>query len=98
MSKVGKRLIAAAKEGRAIVRGEAAKDAYRIYVPAEIDVGKLRRSLGLSQAEFSQRYGFNAASVKDWEQGRAAPTGPVRAYLKVIERDPKAVERALTAA
>lgn len=43
-------------------------------------------------------YGFNASSVKDWEQGRATPTGPVRAYLKVIEKEPEAVKRALAVA
>jgi putative transcriptional regulator len=97
MSKLAKRLIAAAKEGRAIVRGEARKGSYRIHVPSEVDVAKIRRRLGMSQAVFSRRFGFNAASVKDWEQGRAAPTGAVRAYLKVIEKEPQAVERALTA-
>ena len=96
MSKLAKRLIAAAKEGRAIVRGEARKGSYRIHVPSEVDVAKIRRRLGMSQAVFSQRFGFNAASVKDWEQGRAAPTEAVRAYLKVIEKEPQAVERALT--
>ena len=97
MSKLAKRLIAAAKEGRAIVRGEARKGSYRIHVPSEVDVAKICRRLGMSQAVFSRRFGFNAASVKDWEQGRAAPTGAVRAYLKVIEKEPQAVERALTA-
>lgn len=98
MSKLGKKLIKAAEEGIAIVRGELDPSTYRINVPSSIDVAGLRKRLGLSQAEFSDRFGFNPASVKDWEQGRATPTGPVRAYLKVIEREPKAVERALTAA
>lgn len=38
MSKLGKRLITAAKEARAIARGEADPKTYRIHVPAEIDV------------------------------------------------------------
>jgi putative transcriptional regulator len=96
MSKLGRRLIAAAKEGRTIVRGEARKGSYEIHVPSEVDVAKIRRRLGMSQAVFSRRFGFNTASVKDWEQGRAAPTGAVRAYLKVIEKESQAVERALT--
>lgn len=96
MGKLGRRLIAAAQEGRAIVRGRAKKHSFQIHVPADIDVAKIRHRLGLSQAEFSQRFGFNTASVKDWEQGRTTPTGPVRAYLKVIEKDPDAVKRALT--
>lgn len=98
MSKLGKRMIQSIAEGRAIVRGEAEKGSYRIHVPPDVDVAKLRRALGLSQSEFSQRYGFNPASVRDWEQGRAHPTGPVRAYLKVIEKEPKAVDRALATA
>jgi putative transcriptional regulator len=80
-----------------LVRGEAEPGTYEIFVPAEINVARLRKALGMSQTEFSQRFGFNAASVRDWEQGRATPTGPVRAYLKVIEKEPKAVERALKA-
>jgi putative transcriptional regulator len=98
MSKLGKRLIAAAKEGRAIARGEADPASYRIHVPAEIDVRRLRRKLGLSQNEFAQRYGFTPARIRDWEQGRSHPDGAVRAYLLVIQRDPNAVERALSAA
>lgn len=54
--------------------------------------------LGLSRSDLAQRFGFNVASVRDWEQGRATPTGPIRAYLKAIEKEPKAVQRALTAA
>lgn len=98
MSKFGDKLIKSVEEGVAIVNGELDPSTYRIRVPAQIDVAALRRKLGVSQAEFSQRYGFNAASVKDWEQGRATPTGPVRAYLRVIEKEPEAVQRALAAA
>jgi putative transcriptional regulator len=53
------------------------------------------QSSGLSQSEFARRYGFTPATVKDYEQGRSAPNGAIRAYLVVIEKDPKAVERAL---
>jgi putative transcriptional regulator len=97
MSKLGKRLITAAKEARAIARGEADPKTYRIHVPAEVDVARLRRRLKLSQSEFAQRYGFTPARIRDWEQGRSSPDGAVRAYLLVIEREPQAVERALNA-
>jgi putative transcriptional regulator len=58
----------------------------------------LRRKLKLSQAAFARRYGFSPARIRDWEQGRSSPDGAVRAYLLVIQREPKAVERALAAA
>jgi putative transcriptional regulator len=98
MSKLGKKRIAAAKEGVAIARGEADPASYRVHVLAEIDVRAMRRRLGMSQEAFALRYGFTPARVRDWEQGRWAPDGAVRAYLKVIEKEPKAVERALAMA
>ncbi|MEA2936979.1 MAG: putative transcriptional regulator [Alphaproteobacteria bacterium] len=98
MTKLGKRLIAAAEEARAIIRGEADPATYRIHVPHEVDVKALRRKLRLSQDAFARRFGFTPARVRDWEQGRSKPDGAVRAYLLVIEREPEAVARALSAA
>jgi hypothetical protein len=40
---VGERLIQAAKEARAIARGEADPNTYNVYTPADID--KIRRRL-----------------------------------------------------
>jgi putative transcriptional regulator len=54
----------AAKEARAIARGEADKRTYRIHVPAEVNVAKLRTKLGLSQSEFARRYGVHAGDRK----------------------------------
>jgi putative transcriptional regulator len=55
----------------------------------------LRRALGLTQQEFAARYQIPLGTLRDWEQGRAIPDLPTRAYLKVIARDPKAVAKAL---
>jgi putative transcriptional regulator len=95
MSKLGKLLIAAAKEGVEIARGEAPPESYRLHVPAEIDVKAMRKKSGMTQKAFAVRYGLTLARVQDWEQGRSFPEGPIRAYLRVIEREPEAVERAL---
>ncbi len=98
MSKFGKRLIEAAKEAQAIARGGVDAKTYRIHVPVEIDVKAMRHKLKLSQDEFAARFGFTAARIRDWEQGRSKPDGAVRAYLKVIEKNPVAVAKALIAA
>src|SRR5947208_13531891 len=95
MTPLGKRLISAAKEARAIARGTATPSTYNVHVPPAIDVKQLRRRLGMSQDEFAGRFGFKAARIRDWEQGRSSPDGAVRAYLLVIAREPSAVERAL---
>lgn len=93
MSKVGEELIQAAKEALAIAKAE--NDAPRVYVPETVDVAKIRKHSGLSQAAFAARYGLPVATVRDWEQGRRLPEGAARAYLTVIAREPDAVARAL---
>jgi putative transcriptional regulator len=91
------RILQGAREALAFAEGKAKTADFKVHIPAEVNVAKLRTKLEMSQNEFSQRFGFNPASVRDWEQGRASPTGPIRAYLKVIETDHKAVEKALSA-
>jgi len=49
-------------------------------------VKTLRRALGLTQQEFAARYRIPLGTLRDWEQGRAEPDQPARAYLMVIAR------------
>ena len=81
----------------AIARGEADPATYRVHVPAEVDVKAIRQKLGMSQAAFARSFGFALDAVQNWEQGRRRPEGAARAFLKVIEREPDAVRRALAA-
>jgi putative transcriptional regulator len=78
-----------------IARGEADPATYRVHVPDVVDVRTVRRGTGLSQAGFANRFGFTAAAVRDWEQGRRQPERAARVLLRIIEREPAAVERAL---
>ena len=94
---LGKRLIQAAKEVRAIARGEADQSTYRVYVPSDVDVRKIRRQLGLTQGEFASRFGLSVATIREWEQERRRPEGAARVLLTVIEKEPAAVMRALAA-
>ena len=95
-SRMGKRLVAAMKEVVAHVEGKVALPMRYIEIPEDVDVKAIRSKLGLSQAEFSRRYAVSQRSLQEWEQGRRRPDGAVRAYLTVIERNPKAVAAALT--
>jgi putative transcriptional regulator len=65
-----------------------------VQVPV-IDVRAVRRRLGVTQSEFAARFGFQPATLKNWEQGRTRPDGPARVLLTVIARHPEAVEDAL---
>jgi putative transcriptional regulator len=95
MSKLGKRLLGAAKEARAIARGEADPATFRLHVPHEIDVQAIRKKLGLSQASFADRFGIPRGTLRDWEQRRRKPEGPARVLLLVLDDNPQAVQRAL---
>jgi putative transcriptional regulator len=55
----------------------------------------LRWKLGLSQAEFAERFHIPLQALRDWERFRSEPDETVLAYLKVIAADAEFVERAL---
>jgi putative transcriptional regulator len=55
----------------------------------------IRRALGMTQEEFAARYRIPLGTLRDWEQGRAVPDQPARAYLTVIARSPHEVQQAL---
>lgn len=94
MSKAGKRLIKTAHSMIAYARGEATKG-FVAHVPESVNVKAVRAKLGLTQLEFSLRYGFDIRAVQDWEQKRRQPERAARVFLTVIAREPEAVGRAL---
>jgi putative transcriptional regulator len=94
MSKAGQSILRGARQAVDYARGE--RDGCITHVPEQVDVGAIRKQLGLSQAEFAARFGFKLDAVQNWEQGRRRPEGAARAFLRVIEREPEAVQRALT--
>jgi putative transcriptional regulator len=55
----------------------------------------IRRALELTQEQFAERYHIPLGTLRDWEQGRAEPDQPTRAYLTLIARDPEHVNRTL---
>jgi putative transcriptional regulator len=55
----------------------------------------VRRALGLTQEEFAERYRIPLGTLRDWEQGRSAPDGPAKSYLRVIAAEPDVTASAL---
>jgi putative transcriptional regulator len=94
MSKAGERILRSARQALDYARG--ARGGYEVHVPERVDVRAIRRRLGLSQAQFARRFGFSLDAVQNWEQGRRQPEASARLFLKVIAREPKAVQRALS--
>ena len=81
---------------RGYLDGRADKRRYRVHVPEIIDVKKIRARLGLSQQAFAATYGFALSAVRDWEQGRRRPERSARILLKIVQKEPAAVTRALS--
>jgi putative transcriptional regulator len=85
----GNRIIASLQEAVDWVEGKnIAVRVSTVEVPT-VDVRETRRNLGLSQAAFAAKFGFQPATLRNWEQGRT------RVLLAVIARHPEAVEDAL---
>ncbi|SIS84785.1 putative transcriptional regulator [Insolitispirillum peregrinum] len=94
----GSKILAGMREAVSYARGETVDVRETVIkTPAEVDVKAIRERLGLSQQAFAAQFGFSAATIRNWEQGHRHPEGPARVLLKVIEKDPNAVLRALSA-
>jgi putative transcriptional regulator len=90
MNEIGYELVEAMAQAR------ARRQATGIDNP--IDPGEIqsaRKRLGLSQPQFADVFGVSTSTLRNWEQGRYAPSGAAKALLKVIALEPDAVLRAL---
>lgn len=96
MSRAGSRILSSVRAARAYARGETA-DGFIAHVPDDIDVRAIRSDLGLTQDAFARRFGFSAAAIRDWEQGRRQPEQAARVLLMVIAHSPDAVDQAIAA-
>ena len=97
-SKVADSIRRGLEEALAYAEGTAEAGRYGVHVPKDIDVKAIRAKLDMTQEEFAGSFGFSINTLRHWEQGRRVPEGPTRAYLLVIDRNPKAVQKALRAA
>jgi putative transcriptional regulator len=77
----------------AFLAGE--QEGFKAHVPQDVDVKAIRNRLGMTQARFSDTFGFSLDAVKHWEGGRRIPEASARTLLTVIDRNPAAVLTAL---
>src|SRR5262245_9425326 len=68
----------------------------RVHPPKRVNVRKIRETLHLTQTEFSAYFGISERTLQQWEQHRSEPNALARNFLRVIERNPKAVQKALS--
>jgi putative transcriptional regulator len=92
----GERMIESARQALAFAKGQEGHGC-EVHVPEDIDVRAIRQKISLSQGEFAKLFGLSKRTLEHWEHGRRVPSGPARAFLTVIAREPDAVRRALLA-
>ena len=83
----------------ATTEADLAKQAHADEAEAMQDAAKfarrVRKRLGLSQAEFSACIDVPLETIRNWEQGKRCPTGAAKSLLKVLDRAPEAALAAL---
>ncbi|KAB2730807.1 helix-turn-helix domain-containing protein [Brucella anthropi] len=90
MTSFGDDLIQAMGEALAHAKGEGPA-----ILHAPVDPREVRTRARLTQAQMAPLMGMSLSGYRKWEQGRRRVSGPAAALLRVIEKEPGAVQRAL---
>jgi putative zinc finger/helix-turn-helix YgiT family protein len=65
---------------------------YRVQTSLKgADVIRIRRKLGLSQAELEKKLGLGSKVVVRWETGKVRLPGPVNVLLRILDKHPKVI-------
>ncbi len=59
------------------------------------DIRRIREKLGFSQAEFAAKLHIALGTVRNWEQGLRTPSSAALVLLRVCDKEPRAVLRAI---
>ncbi|EOU9605693.1 NadS family protein [Cronobacter dublinensis] len=74
---------------------EGSREPSRTFTIDALKIKEIRQASGLSQTKFASLIAVSVDTLRNWEQGRRSPTGPARALLRAIARDPQHVISAL---
>lgn len=77
------------------IHAHAREDDAAAVQDAALFAQRVRKRLGLTQAEFSRRIDVSLDTIRNWEQGKRSPTGAAKALLRVLDRAPEASLAAL---
>ncbi len=64
-------------------------------VHAPVTPREIRRQAKLTQAQMAPLMGMSVSGYRKWEQGTRRISGPAATLLRVIQKEPEAVRRAL---
>ena len=90
MSTFGDDLIRSLHEALAHAKGDGPAVVHAPMIPR-----KVRERANLTQAQMAPLMGMSLSGYRKWEQGTRRISGPAATLLRVLEREPDAVKRAL---
>ncbi len=90
-------IMAGLMDAIAFADGDKSRATVHVIEVPSVDVAAARKKLGLSQDKFARAFGVSPGTIRNWEQGRRQPVGPAKVLLRVIDKEPEAVLRALHA-
>jgi putative transcriptional regulator len=96
-SRVGDDLVEAFEEIAAYLRGEIEVESYEVpdHLLTPSRIKEIRRKVARSTREFERKFRISARTMEAYEQGRRRPDAAMETLLRVIDREPAAVRRAL---
>lgn len=92
---IGDDIILGLRNALADARGEGRSSRRHVVPVAMPDVRAMREKLRITQAQLAEMFSVSQDTVRHWERGDRRPEGPARLLLRMIEREPDAVLRAL---
>lgn len=90
MSTFGDDLIQAMTEAVAHAKGDGPAVVHAPIAPRQV-----RKQAKLTQAQMAPLMGMSLSGYRKWEQGQRRVSGPAATLLRLIEKEPDLVKRAL---
>ena len=90
MSRFAKDLVQSLSEAVAHAEGRGAALVHRPLNPVEV-----RKHAKLTQPQMALLMGMSLSGYRKWEQGERNISGPAATLLRIMEKEPEAVRRAL---
>ena len=90
MTDFGNDLIQAMNEALAHAKGEGPAVVHDPFAPREV-----REQAQLTQAQMAPLLGMSLSGYRKWEQGQRRVSGAAATLLRLIQKEPDAVKRAL---
>ncbi len=96
MSAFGEDPVRSLNEALAHAGGEGPAAVHTATVHTAADPREVRRQAKLTQAQMAPLMGMSLSGYRKWEQGTRRVSGPAATLLRVIQKEPEAVRRALS--